>query len=1033
MKTKHLLLSIAVLTTAVLFVIISFNKDITKQNKTNKAIEHSQKKEIKGAVEWLNNRRNNLITGTIDPRDILKAREQVKALRMLKNKSSLNLQWDEMGPDNVGGRTRAILVDRDNPNLIFAGSVSGGLWKSATGGTSWIHVTDNSDFFANLAVVSICQAVNGDIYFGTGEGMYYQSGTGSGGLIGQGMWKSTDHGETFTRLTSTIPTVLNENNVKWAIVNKLDADPVDPNKIYAATNEGLMVTYDGGNTWKNPILNIAGGELTSEASVVKVASDGAVIASVGIKAYISATGDTLRTITGIDDDGNGYAKITTASSHNYFVGQNITIAGISGYNGIHTVTSIVSGNIFVSDFTFTTNETGYISTFVNHPGSPGSPPSLTARRLEFAFAPSDPNYIYCQAAISVNTVVYQSTDKGKTWTVILEGGIYGISDENGILGTQGTFDNVIAVFPDNKEKIICGGQRALWTWAADDMWKQVSSMDVSVLNPMYVHVDFHEIVFHPDYQTVDTLYGNRTLYIGCDGGVFRSTNGTYSFQCLNKNYNTTQFYSVAYSATGTISGGTQDNGSQYIDFKGNTEQYSIHVTSGDGGYSELPVLNPELLFTTVYYGVLYRTDLTNYSVEQLGGWGGSFVTPIVMWESFNDTLSTDSVTFFADTTFAGEDSEDTITIYYPEDAIYATSGIYSRPIQHILTDTLHIGDSVKVQDIYQSALFVGVTGGVRFSRDALELSKTPDWSLINIPSGYVETMALSKDGNYLYVANSSGLLYLCSNVLYSRDGADDIEVQKIATFSGRTITGIAVDPEVANNVVVTLGNYGSYSNYVYYSTNAATTTYTSTSKNFTAKQGNLPQMPVYSAIINWKDSRQVIVGTEYGVYATADITVHDSSVVWTDENSPGMANVATFMIRQQTFENTWKNGVTNHGYIYIGTHGRGIFKSETFKGPAAPVFIAESPVAISKTLEYVNIFPNPVHNTANVSYELAKNADVELKIYNIQGKLVKSLIFSEQQAGKRKYSFNTNDFNAGTYIINVIAGNKKAAARFIVY
>ena len=122
MKTKHLLLSIAVLTTAVLFVIISFNKDITKQNTSNKAIEHSQEKEIKGAVEWLNNRRNNLITGTIDPRDILKAREQVKALRMLKNKSSLNLQWDEMGPDNVGGRTRAILVDRDNTNLIFAGS-----------------------------------------------------------------------------------------------------------------------------------------------------------------------------------------------------------------------------------------------------------------------------------------------------------------------------------------------------------------------------------------------------------------------------------------------------------------------------------------------------------------------------------------------------------------------------------------------------------------------------------------------------------------------------------------------------------------------------------------------------------------------------------------------------------------------------------------------------------------------------------------------------------------------------------------------
>ena len=72
---------------------------------------------------------------------------------------------------------------------MYAGGVSGGLWKSTTGGLSWSPINDQND---NLAVVSICQASNGDIYYGTGEGMYSPTGGGTGGIAGQGIWKSTD-------------------------------------------------------------------------------------------------------------------------------------------------------------------------------------------------------------------------------------------------------------------------------------------------------------------------------------------------------------------------------------------------------------------------------------------------------------------------------------------------------------------------------------------------------------------------------------------------------------------------------------------------------------------------------------------------------------------------------------------------------------------------------------------------------------------------------------------------------------------------
>ena len=85
---------------------------------------------FKGAIEYLHRLKANQ-NGEIPIEAVINARKQVEARRGSRS-SALNttLLWTEMGPDNVGGRTRAILIDKDNPNLIYAGGVSGGLWKS---------------------------------------------------------------------------------------------------------------------------------------------------------------------------------------------------------------------------------------------------------------------------------------------------------------------------------------------------------------------------------------------------------------------------------------------------------------------------------------------------------------------------------------------------------------------------------------------------------------------------------------------------------------------------------------------------------------------------------------------------------------------------------------------------------------------------------------------------------------------------------------------------------------------------------------
>ena len=103
-------------------------------NKHTKGIEkmeslENEAQDARDAAAYLWSLRVNPATGTIDVNDMINARNQVDAMAANNHNermksSSINLSWEELGPDNIGGRTRAILFDRNNPNLMFAGSVA---------------------------------------------------------------------------------------------------------------------------------------------------------------------------------------------------------------------------------------------------------------------------------------------------------------------------------------------------------------------------------------------------------------------------------------------------------------------------------------------------------------------------------------------------------------------------------------------------------------------------------------------------------------------------------------------------------------------------------------------------------------------------------------------------------------------------------------------------------------------------------------------------------------------------------------------
>ncbi len=171
-----------------------------------------------------------------DPGYRINALTQVRAAR---KGGQAPLPWSERGPGNVGGRTRAIIVDINDPthSTWFVGSVSGGIWKTVDKGLKWEPLTDG---LSNIAINSLAQSVSNPsvMYAGTGEGFRNVDAA-----IGDGMFKSTDGGNEWIPLSATT------SSFDFLFVNRLLVDPSNADIVLAATNGGIMRSEDGGASW----------------------------------------------------------------------------------------------------------------------------------------------------------------------------------------------------------------------------------------------------------------------------------------------------------------------------------------------------------------------------------------------------------------------------------------------------------------------------------------------------------------------------------------------------------------------------------------------------------------------------------------------------------------------------------------------------------------------------------------------------------------------------------------------------------------
>ena len=292
----------------------------------------------KNEVSRMESIRANQLTGTVNPLDVMNARQQADYLRLKSTSGPMNLNWLSVGPDNYTGLVWTVIFDNTDPTgaTLISGAEAGGIWKSINLGLTWFQLPAQDNIIPRVS--SLVQTANGTVYAATGV-----TACNSVRTPGTGIYRS-ENGGTFNLIPSTA------TNPDFYAVSKLAIDP-QSGRLYAATYGGLYYS-DNGNDW----IKVKSGYSMD----VVVGSDGTVITATGDSAYMAAGGDLNSWVTlttghtnGLPKSGIGWMVFAIAPSN-----PNVMYASLAATDGklLNIYTSIDKGTtwsvIFPNNPTF---------------------------------------------------------------------------------------------------------------------------------------------------------------------------------------------------------------------------------------------------------------------------------------------------------------------------------------------------------------------------------------------------------------------------------------------------------------------------------------------------------------------------------------------------------------------------------------------------------------------------------------------------------------------------------------------------------
>jgi photosystem II stability/assembly factor-like uncharacterized protein len=624
------------------------------------------------------------------------------------------VSWAERGPDNIGGRTRALMFDPNDANRrkVWAGGVSGGLWFNndiTSANSAWQGV---DDFWSNLAVTSIVADPSSPqtFYVGTGEG-YFNADAIQGG----GIWKTTNSGQTWSQLASTIPTTVAGGNAilqSFVFVQKIVINSAG--EIFAATRSnfinrgGILKSTNGGNTWTRVLAPRSGIGTTADNTMsdwgadIEIANNGDLYASFGLGTFGDINGKVYRSTNG----GTTWVDITPADD-----GQRIELA-IAPSTSNSTNTTVIYA---VARQKSPVTDDADVAWFgVSDDGG--------ANWFSVTIPPyTDPN-------ASCNTV-------------------------NHFTRAQAWYDLALAVHPTNPNLVLLGGIDVHRTTNAGSAWNTLSSWTGGCNRP-YVHADIHSIVFRPNSL--------NEVIIGSDGGVSYSTNAgntattNPSFNDRNLGYRITQFYSLALrnvTNSNYMLAGSQDNGTQRFAESGNAN--TTAATGGDGGFCFIDQQDSNIQITA------FTNNNFNRSTN-----GGAIFSNLVRSSSgkFINSADYDNQ---SKTLFSGGDSDELRRIRnIPTVAIPTNQEIINLD----LIDNGAEISAIRANANTANRVFIGTDAGRVFRIDDAN-SNTPTLAQITgtINAGYISNIDIGANDNELLVTVSN---YGVKSVYYSNNGGN---------------------------------------------------------------------------------------------------------------------------------------------------------------------------------------------------------------------------------------------------------------------